>query len=167
MNYNFDEIISKIRSGEYKPIGFGSCRRVYDLNDGYVVKVARDIRGIDQNRTENSIYQSRKSGFFAEVAAISDNNRLLVMAKAQKIRNMSAVFQYYKVRNLSSLVRINNFTEDIKNHRLSRGDLVRASSWGIVDNIPVMIDYGLTQNIYIKYYRFNILAGRRFKILKY
>lgn len=167
MDINFDEIIFKIHSGEYKPVGFGSCRRVYDMNNGCVVKVARDIRGIDQNRAENDIYNTRKSNFFARVEAVSNDYKLLIMVKAGKIRNMKQVLQYYRVRNINALVRTNHFIEDIMDHKLSKGDLVRVSSWGIVDSIPVMIDYGLTRSIYIKYYRLNFLGGKRFRVINY
>ncbi|HHX11997.1 MAG TPA: hypothetical protein GX731_04185, partial [Clostridiales bacterium] len=46
---DFDSIIMNIGKGNYQFIGSGSGRRVYDLGNGYVVKVAKNNRGIAQN----------------------------------------------------------------------------------------------------------------------
>jgi len=40
MGFDFDNIANKILNNEYKPLGRGSGRKVYDLGNGYVVKVA-------------------------------------------------------------------------------------------------------------------------------
>ena len=167
MNYNYQDIINKIRNGEYKLLGFGSCRYVFDMNNGYVVKVAKDIRGTEQNINEYNIFQSQKSGFFAEVVYISENNRLLVMAKAFKIKNINTVLRYYNCRNIKVLVRLDNFIDDINKFGISLGDLARASSWGMVDNTPLMIDYGLTHHTFTKYYGRNLLLRKRYTPIRY
>lgn len=167
MDDNYQEIINKIRYGHYKLLGSGSCRYVFDMNNGYVVKVAKDIRGTDQNKNEHTIYSNHKSGFFAEVTYISEDNRLLIMTKAKKIKNMKTVCRYYKVKSIKSLLRVNNFIDDINNNNISFGDLVRVSSWGMVNNIPVMIDYGLTHNTFSKYYNRNVLLRKHYPLIQY
>jgi hypothetical protein len=167
MDYNYQDIINGIRSGEYRPLGFGSCRRVYNLNNGYVVKVARDIRGIEQNRAEYDIYKTSKSHFFAEITYISEDNRLLVMARAKRIKKLRTVYAHYKVNNINSLLKNESLYPDLKNSDLSSGDLGRASSWGIINRVPVLIDYGLTRSLFKKYYKGNLLFRKRYAPLVY
>ncbi|AEY66370.1 hypothetical protein [Clostridium sp. BNL1100] len=165
MHFDFDELIFNLKKNNYKRIGSGSCRNVYDLGNGYVVKVAKDVRGILQNETEYSTYRSCKSDFFAEIAAASENHRYLIMVKAKKITDIRIVLRYYKVQTMSDLIKRPLFEEDIESKKIGSGDLKRASSWGIVNDVPVLIDYGLSQSTYKKYYR-NKLFGR-FRRLNY
>lgn len=167
MKYDFDEIIGNAKKGRYKQLGSGSCRMVFDLGDGYVVKIAKDIRGTEQNQNEYVIYKSHQSVFFAEIADISPDSKLLVMAKAKKIRNLSTVYQFYNVHNINSLLKLNNFYKDVNAYKLSRGDLIRPSSWGVVNNAPVLIDYGLTHDMYMKYYRRNPFMKKWFAPIYY
>ena len=167
MEYDFNKLIKSIRNGEYKLIGSGSCRKVYDLNNGYVIKVAKDIRGIYQNQAESRIYLSRKSDFFADVITISEDNKCLIMSKARIIKNIQTVYKYYKVKNINALVKLENFKIDISNFKLSKGDLRRPSSWGFKGDVPVLIDYGLTNSIFKKYYRHNLIFKKKFSRLHY
>lgn len=167
MDFDFEELIPRLKIGKYKLIGSGSCRNVYDLGSGYVVKVAKDVRGILQNRAEHTSYKACKSGFFAEIAAVSENYRYLIMVKARKIVDIRTVLRYYNVRNMNELMKKPLFAEDIENEKIGSNDLKRASSWGIVNDVPVLIDYGLSQSIYNKYYRNHMFLMRRFRHLNY
>jgi hypothetical protein len=167
MEYDFDTLVSNLRSNKYTLIGSGSCRIVYDLDNGYVVKVARDVRGLKQNQAEFDNYQSRKSDFFAEVASISDNSRYLIMVKAEKESNIRTVLKYYNVKSFNELMRYPMFVEDINTKKIGSSDLKRVSNWGIINNIPVLIDYGLNKSIYDKYYRNQRFLRRRFKRFNY
>ncbi|ACL76204.1 hypothetical protein [Ruminiclostridium cellulolyticum] len=165
MNFDFAQLISQLKGNKYRRIGSGSCRNVYDLENGYVVKVAKDVRGILQNQIEHKSYLTHKSVFFAEVAAISENYRYLIMVKAKRITDIRIVLRYYKVKSFDELMKNPLLEEDLENHNIGSGDLKRASSWGIVNDVPVLIDYGLNQSTYNKYYR-NKLFGR-FRRLNY
>ena len=44
-----------MRQGNYIYIGSGSSRNVFDLGNGYVMKVAKNIAGIAQNKSEYRI----------------------------------------------------------------------------------------------------------------
>lgn len=166
MTYDFITLAGEIKKNKYKQLGIGSSRYVYDLENGYVLKIAKDIRGIYQNEIEFKIYQSQKSGFFAEVIEVSEDNKCLIMSKAKLIKHISTVYNYYKVRNINGLLKINNFSDDIHINNLSKGDILRVSSWGIIDERPVLIDYGLTSSIYKKYYGINSLF-KNYKRIKY
>ena len=166
VEYNFNEIILGLKNRKYELIGSGSSRKVYDLMDGCVIKVAKDIRGIYQNQVEYTVYQSRKSNFFAKVVAISEDNKCLIMSKAVKIKNIYTVYKYYNVRNIKSLTVLDHFNEDIKKNKLSIADLTRPSSWGFVGDKPVLIDYGLNSGIFKKFYGLNTLL-KRYRVLKY
>jgi len=166
MDYNFKEIIEGIKSGKYKLIGLGSSRKVYDLNDGYVIKVAKDIRGIYQNQTENKIYLSLKSNFFAKVVAVSEDSRCLIMPKANNIKSIDSVCKYYNVRSFKSLTMLDHFNDDINDNNLSKNDLIRPSSWGFIGDVPLLIDYGLTHSIFKKYYGVNLIF-KKYRTLRY
>lgn len=165
MQQEFEAIYKKLKKGELKFIGNGSCRRVFDLGNGYVIKVAKDIRGVFQNKAEYSIFHNCKSDFFAELLSISDDGRSLIMAKAQKIRHIKSVYDYYKVKGNNNLLRQNYLSEDIKNNNIGRGDLRRAANWGLINGRPVIIDYGLTKEIYKRFYSNRLFSIRKFKKL--
>jgi hypothetical protein len=167
MNIDFDRLRSNLKSNKYTLIGSGSCRVVYDLGNGYVVKAAKDIRGILQNQAEKDTYNSRKSDFFAEITSVSENCKYLIMIKAKKVVSIRTVLSYYKVGNLRQLMLIPAFAEDIKANNIGSGDLKRTSSWGIVNNVPVLIDYGLNRSIYNKYYKNQRFFRKSFKRLGY
>jgi len=163
MIYDFDELVVNVKKGEYILIGSGSSRRVYDLDNGHVLKIAKDIRGISQNEAENEIYKLRKSNIFAEIIAVSEDKKLLIMSKARKIERIFTVYKYYNVRNYRKLVQLKDLRDDIQSNKISRGDLKRPSSWGFINDVPVIIDYGLTQSVLRKYYRNRMLKMRKYK----
>ncbi|MNY85782.1 hypothetical protein D3C78_19820 [compost metagenome] len=75
-----------------KLIGKGSSRKVYDLGDGTVKKVAigSSIKGIMQNRTEYDVFNSVDSQFLVPVLSIEHDSGTLIMQKAIPLtqRNM-------------------------------------------------------------------------------
>lgn len=154
-----------MKGGKYKLLGVGSSRKVYDLNNGYVLKLAIDVRGILQNKNEHKIYSEAKSELFAEVAAVSDDYKCLVMPKADKIKNIETVCRYYNVRNIKFLI-YDRISKELGKNTLSKPDLIRPSSWGLIKGVPMIVDYGLTQEIFRKYYGINKLF-KKFKHLHY
>ncbi|MGD8190665.1 hypothetical protein ACQCN2_11865 [Brevibacillus ginsengisoli] len=67
-----------------KAIGRGAFRIVYDLGDGYVLKVARSKRGIKVNAREVTIYHSSPSPVrkhLAEIIEYENEYRWLKMKK--------------------------------------------------------------------------------------
>lgn len=148
----FDEIAMNLRFGYYKYIGSGSCRDVFDLGNGYVVKVASNKAGIAQNKEEYKISRKDQSGLFAKVVQVSNDFKLLIMIKAKKLYNIEYVWMYFNVKNEEELTSLPEFQRLKENYNLVLGDFERKSSWGIINGRPVIIDYGFTKYVSRKYY---------------
>lgn len=151
-DFNFDLINHNLREGYYRYIGSGSGRQVYDLDNGYVVKAAKNRKGIAQNKVEYEIASIDHSNLFAKVPYASDDYNLLIMEKADKIQSFSDIFKYYKVRNFRELFQLEQIKGNLSRHNLISKDLTRSSNWGIVNNRPVIVDYGFTYSVKRKYY---------------
>ncbi len=144
---DFDDIRSNLYRKGYPLLGWGSGRKVYDLKNGYVVKVAKNNRGIEQNKAEHHLAELDQQGIFAKVESISDDNRYLIMEKATPIRSFAEVWRYYEVRNHVQLFSLDKFQDLSKKYDLLNADLRRRSSWGLVNGKPVIIDFGFTRAV--------------------
>jgi len=152
MSLDYSYIQNNLKENSYRLIGSGSGRKVYDLGNGYVVKVAMNRKGIAQNEAENYIASSDNSDLFARIQTMSKDSIMLIMEKADRIRSISEVWRYYKVRNNWELFQRKEFRDIIIKHKLQRADLCRASSWGMVKGKIVIIDYGFTKEVRNRYY---------------
>lgn len=144
---DFDEIRKNIDQKAYPMLGWGSGRIVYDLNNGYVVKAAKNKRGIEQNKAEYQIAGQDQHEVFAKITDISEDNRYLIMEKAEQIRSFNEVWRYYKVKNHFQLFSLREFKGLSKAYDLLSTDLRRRSSWGMVNGKPVIIDFGFTRRV--------------------
>lgn len=142
-----------MRQWNYRYIGSGSSRNVFDLGNGYVIKVAKNRAGIAQNKSEYRISSIDSSNLFAEVIQVSESFDTLIMRKAYKIRDLRDIFDYFKVRSYEELFRLREFQKIQYKYNLLSSDLSRTSSWGIIDGRPTIIDYGFTREVVEKYYR--------------
>lgn len=142
-----------IRQGNYRYIGSGSSRNVFDLGNGYVMKVAKNRAGIAQNRSEYRISSRDSSKLFAEVIKVSEDFDILIMRKAHKIKDFLDILDYFKVGSSEELFRLGKFQNIQSKYNLLPSDLCRASSWGIINGRPRIIDYGFTREVREKYYR--------------
>ncbi len=149
---DFNIIILNIRRRNYPCIGSGSGRRVFDLRNGYVVKVAKNNRGIAQNEAEHHISLADHSNIFAKTIQISNDHRFLIMEKAVRIRNFSEVRKYFNVKTNRELFQLEVIRSVFTKYNLLLNDLYRTVNWGIINNHPVIIDYGFTQSVQRKYY---------------
>lgn len=136
----------------YRYIGSGSGRKVFDLGNGYVVKVAKNMAGIAQNRVEHQISRRDNSNLFAKIIEVSGDFQFLIMEKADRINDFSHVLKYFNVSNTRELVRLNEMQTIQWKYNLLLADLCRNSSWGIIDGVPVIIDYGFTSQVQRRYY---------------
>lgn len=148
----FNQIMFNIRRGYYRYIGSGSSRDVFDLGNGYVIKVAKNRAGIAQNKAEYNISYYNYSGLFAKVVQVSKDFKFLIMEKANKIYSISEVWKYFNVRDKKELFHLKEIQNIKRNFNLLLGDLGRKSSWGMINGRPVIIDYGFTKEIRQKYY---------------
>ncbi len=147
MDINFETIRSNIRLKVYPLIGSGTGRAVYDLDNGYVVKAAKNNKGIEQNKAEHLISDTQDGRIFAKVSAHSEDFSLLVMEKARHMNSFGEVWNYYHVKNNRQLFSLYEFRRVLDKYDLLTPDLYRLSSWGIVNDIPVIIDYGFTKKV--------------------
>jgi SAM-dependent MidA family methyltransferase len=152
MEIDSREIITGIRKGIYKYLGHGSGRMVFDLNNGNIVKIAFHNRGIAQNRAEHIISSSDAGELFAKVLSASKNYMFLIMEKAEKIRDMSFVWNYFNVENNSQFKEKPELKEISCKYSLLLYDLNRHVNWGKKDGKPVIIDYGYTKNVKRRFY---------------
>lgn len=153
MFINYNEIMFRIKSGQYAFIGSGSSRKVYDLDNGYVVKVAKNDAGTEQNRAEFYISQNDDSGLFAKVINVSNDYSMLIMKKAKKVRDVKDVWHYFNAYDKHEFYKCRPMQKIKKKYKLLLGDFAKASSWGMIHGKPVIIDYGFTEYVEKHYYR--------------
>lgn len=149
---NLDIITSNIRKGNYKRIGSGSGRRVYDLENGYVIKVAKNRKGIAQNEVEFYIASTDRTNLFARVTHATEDFMLLIMEKAERTNSFYDIWNYFSVRNNRELFQIEEFQYIFNHYNLLAVDLRTLANWGMIGNRPVIIDYGFTRSVKRKYY---------------
>lgn len=171
----------KIELCEYKleRIGKGSSRFVYKLFDNTVIKVAKNNKGIAQNKTEAS--QKEINQFMNRVLYFSDDYSFLRAGYADKIteKEFKEITKYpfkefaiclkYALKNLTKKEVKDpdkNIYSKIKNEpffeafvkfanklNLVPGDLGKISSYGNKNGRLVMIDFGLSRETYEKFYK--------------
>ncbi|WP_195990061.1 hypothetical protein, partial [Clostridium sp. D53t1_180928_C8] len=142
MYIDIEYILYGIKSGMYKYIGSGSARNVYDLNNGFVLKIARNIKGIAQNEAEFLIFNESKSPLLARVYFVSDDCKYLIMKKANPIKNEKAFLNYFNIENKKDIKNKKSIKEIHDKYNLVWADLYKITSWGRVNNRYVLIDYG-------------------------
>lgn len=152
MRIDFDQIKTNIRDGAYESLGSGSGRRVFDLENGYVVKVAKNRKGIAQNEAEYQISSTSNSNLFAKVLEVSEDYRLLIMQKAEKIIYISEVWNYFNVKNNRELYKVDEIKYISSEYNLLMADLYRPVNWGKINSKVVIIDFGFTRRVRKKYY---------------
>lgn len=164
MLIDFDQVIYDIKNKKYKILGSGSGRTVFDLQNGYVVKVAKNKRGLAQNEVEYKIFSDinnhlmkthsmkHYSNLFAGIPAASSDFRLIVMEKAEKVDHISSVFHYFHVGSKSEFQNLKEFKDISERYDLLLSDLCRHSNWGLINGRPVVVDYGYTREVMRKYY---------------
>jgi hypothetical protein len=163
----------------FKTLGKGSSRKVFLLEeDSWVLKLAINKKGIAQNEFE---YQLSNDWYYEELFTKiqygADDMSFLISQYAPKITtsDFKTYFNMYFqdfVKNfennssfedfLSPFYLINDNIEQLSKLRsfvdsygVPEGDLVRLSSWGKTkEGELVIIDYGLSRDIYNKHYQY-------------
>lgn len=148
---NSDEIIKN-----FKYLGEGAGRIIYALGDDYVIKLSKFDGGDKQCKTENYIYshvQDHLKKYLCPVLWYRDD--MIIMRRAIPL----AKKREERKRNIFNVLGIDednifykNIQKLVKSFDLLYGDVKNLSSWGILDNQIVLIDYGCTNKIYHKYF---------------
>ena len=152
MMVNFEQIHSGLQKRAFPLIGSGSGRNVYDLGNGYAVKVAKNKKGVAQNKAEFRIASVDRSNIFAQILQASDDYKMLIMEKANKVESITEVWEYFHVKSSSEFYHLGVMKELASKHHLLLKDLGRAVNWGKIDGRPAIIDYGFTRSVKKKYY---------------
>ena len=152
MEVNFEQMVTNLMRKDYKYINSGSGRLVFDLGNGYVVKVSKNRKGLAQNEAEYRIASKDDTHLFARVLDISEDFKYLIMEKAEKIKSISYVWHYFNVKSNRRLYRIEELRDIACRNNLILLDFGRSANWGKVNDKPVIIDYGFTKEVKEKYY---------------
>jgi hypothetical protein len=159
-----------------KHLSSGSSRIVYKAPNNTIIKLAKNDKGIAQNKAEAN--PKMKSKFLNEITDYSKNyvwiqTHFLEKIKVGDFKEMTGLdFSdfgdsiSYGLKNVSESdkKKPDSFDDvsksDIykemcrigKKFKLLPGDIARISSWGTKNNIPILIDAGLTKDIFDEFY---------------
>ncbi len=160
-----------------KHLSSGSSRIVYLTPAKTIVKLAKNDKGIAQNEAESN--PEMKSKYLNKILSRADNNAWLETCYLEKIsekdfkemtgldfedfgesiryglRKVSDNKDIEKPKNFEKVAESDIYKElkDIgEKFKLLPGDMARISSWGEKDGSPVLIDAGLTKDIFDEYY---------------
>jgi hypothetical protein len=155
----------------------GSSRIVYLTSDKTIVKLAKNDKGLAQNKVESN--PEMKSKYLNKIISRAQNDVWLETHFLEKITEKqfesmtdirfddfgdSIRYGLKKISINSDVDKPENFDEVSKSDiykeikeigekfKLLPGDIARISSWGEKDGQPVLIDAGLTRDIFDEYY---------------
>lgn len=160
-----------------KHLSSGSSRIVYKTLDGTIIKLAKNDKGIAQNKAEAN--PKMKSKFLNEIIDYSKKytwiqTHFLEKIKVSDFKEMTGLdfddfgdsisYGLKGVSGSSDKKKPDSFDEVSKSEiykemykigkkfKLMPGDLSRISSWGTKDDCPILIDAGLTKDVYEDFY---------------
>ena len=148
-DYNLFENICNLSDKEiadkFKFLGEGISRKVYSINEDYVVKVAKIDDGSYQNKVEHHVYTHATPHLLKYLCPIVwfQPDRI-IMRRAIPL-SISIKDKYIDLKTIrlekESYADLNKLTRDFI---LDAEDIISTSSWGIYKNQNVLIDYGCT-----------------------
>lgn len=160
-----------------KHLSSGSSRIVYETPDHTIVKMAKNAKGLAQNKAECN--PEMKSKYLNEVIDHAENDSWMETHYLEKItekdfeemtgldfddfgeairyglKNVSGNSDAEKPENFDKVEKSEIYREMKKigeRFKLMPGDLARISSWGTKDGRPILIDAGLTKDVFAEYY---------------
>ena len=160
-----------------KHLSSGSARVVYLTPDKTIIKLAKNDKGIAQNKAEAN--PKMKSKYLNQIISCAKNFSWCETHYLEKItekefeqmtklkfedfgdslryglKGVSGNTEAEKPENFEKVTKSDIYKElkDIgEKFKLLPGDLARISSWGTKDGRPVLIDAGLTRDIFDEYY---------------
>lgn len=160
-----------------KHLSSGSSRIVYLTPSKTIIKLAKNDKGIAQNKAESN--PQMKSKYLNEIISCAKNfswceTHYLDKITEKEFEEMTGLkfedfgdsirFGLKDVSGNSDAEKPENFEKVAKSDiykeikdigekfKLLPGDMARISSWGTKDGRPVLIDAGLTRDIFDEYY---------------
>lgn len=168
----------KYAESNLKHLSSGSSRLVYLTDDKTIIKLAKNDKGLAQNKAESN--PKMKSKYLNEILSVSKDNNWIEVSYLKKIttkefeemtglnfddfgeairyglKNVSGNTDKNKPKNFNKVEKSDIYKEFERlgeKFKLMPGDLARISSWGTKDNkYPVLIDAGLTKEVFEEYY---------------
>jgi hypothetical protein len=160
-----------------KRLSSGSSRLVYLTDDDTVVKLAKNDKGIAQNEAEsnpkmkskylNKVLGYAKSHVWIETCYLDKINEkefekltgidfgAFGKAVDYGLKNVSESSDTKKPKNFDEIIKSDIFKELKRlgnKFKLMPGDLSRISSWGTKGGNPILIDSGLTKEVFEDFY---------------
>ena len=137
---------------KYLYLGEGIARKVYAINDNYVIKVAKGIDGYFQNKVENYIFETVDSNLLKYLCPIvAYTPRIIMMKRAKPLSK----HKYNRI-SLSTIRKDKDSNWDLNylasKYYLYYNDILSASSWGNYKGDNVLIDYGCANERGHRYY---------------
>lgn len=138
-----NKLSKKKLSSTFEYLGEGAARMVFALNNELVIKVPKNEFGVIQNDMENYIYNHVEERFRQYLCpVVKYHPDLMISARAIPIDSNREYFS-----NLRIFCGSTSFYQDIlalsKEFYLSKKDIKATSSWGILNERKVIIDYGM------------------------
>lgn len=151
--YNLTILSDKQIENKFLYLGEGIARKVFAINDEYVVKTAKGLDGLFQNQVEYYVYRHVNSTLLSYLCPIvAFLPRILLMKRAIPLSK----YNHNKRINLNNIREEKNSSADLNyladRYYLYYNDIVSSSSWGELDNKNVLIDYGCTSTLGDRYY---------------
>lgn len=140
---------------KYKYLGEGISRKVYAINDDYVVKIGKGLEGVYQNSVEYYVFTHANENYFKYLCPILhfSKNRI-IMPRAKPLSK----YIRSKFLDLSSIRDETNAQIELeslsKNFFLLYNDIRATSSWGEINGVNYLIDYGCTSDFGDFFYDF-------------
>ena len=162
-NINIDEV-ERLVNGSLDGLEFlgeGSSRIVYAMNDDIVLKIPKNDFGNAQNQNEHKIYKRYKDTQYQEFLApcfnlLIGDKQVNLMVRTEPISEEMELEVEFS--SLSMMIGVfgkedqyklfTEFLEILLDNSLLEGDLHEMSSWGFYKSIPILIDYGCTEQIF-------------------
>lgn len=163
-------------------LGVGSSRAAYEVSDSFVVKVSLNPAGMAQNKVEAYCQRNRTTELLAKVFDHAHDFSWILMERGNPLEDKGeftilsgidndvfrAVITYWYAENIqkarhkqfepegyeSNLKNpfIKEVCEIIRECALLPGDISKYTSWALIGDRLALIDFGLTREIYMKYF---------------
>lgn len=165
-----------------KKLGVGSSREVFEIDSNWVIKVAKNDKGLAQNNVEGDYSATRMYDFIPKIKDKDDEDRWVIVEKCEKITKkefesltkLSFEFfcqflrEYDKIEVKCMKVK---FSEEVEkelndedsfiysvrdllgNYDMLPGDFEKLNSFGKHNNKIKIIDWGFTKEVHKTYYK--------------
>ncbi len=157
-NVNNFRQLKEIANRNYNEINKGTSRIVYFYSDRYVIKIAKNNKGLEQNKTEsNPKILENFSNVIAKIINYDKSGKWVIQEFAEnlskdKFYDITGLqfdgFLYYLRHdknwdggNKKFYAKVNSL---INQFELERFDIANENAWGIVNGKVVLRDYGLS-----------------------